>query len=419
MKKLVWLWLGVFALSFAMAQTKIRVFVGGQQRPEIWRKILDNFEKANPGVKVEVEVGGATSDQQQQYLTTVLASRDPSIDAILIDIVRPAQYAAAKWADPLDKYLPGVSKANLLKQLLPAYAQADEIDGKLYALPSFADAEFLYYRKDLLEKYGLKPPTTWDETIKAAQTILAGEKNPNLNGIGFMGNISEGTVCSFLLPIWASGHDVADKNGKLTLTEDQARASLQFWLDLMDKYKVSPPNMAEKAQDTIRNEMQQGRWIFGTLFAYAWNRFQTDPDSQVKGKIGVIPIPKFEGGRSASCLGGWQWTISDFSRNKALTYKVIRYLTSPEASKILAVDASNLPVYPALYKDPDVLKANPWFADALPVVLSARARPVSPRYPEIADVMRKALNAVLARTKTPDAAAKEVIAGLQAIYSGK
>ncbi|GEM87171.1 ABC transporter substrate-binding protein [Meiothermus granaticius] len=419
MKKLVWLWLGVFALSFAMAQTKIRVFVGGQQRPEIWRKILDNFEKANPGVKVEVEVGGATSDQQQQYLTTVLASRDPSIDAILIDIVRPAQYAAAKWADPLDKYLPGVSKANLLKQLLPAYAQADEIDGKLYALPSFADAEFLYYRKDLLEKYGLKPPTTWDETIKAAQTILAGEKNPNLNGIGFMGNISEGTVCSFLLPIWASGNDVADKNGKLTLTEDQARASLQFWLDLMDKYKVSPPNMAEKAQDTIRNEMQQGRWIFGTLFAYAWNRFQTDPDSQVKGKIGVVPLPKFEGGRAASCLGGWQWTISDFSRNKALAYKVVKYLTSPEASKILAVDASNLPVYPALYKDPDVLKANPWFADALPVVLSARSRPVSPRYPEIADVMRKALNAVLARTKTPDAAAKEVIAGLQAIYSGK
>ncbi|MER3484454.1 MAG: ABC transporter substrate-binding protein, partial [Meiothermus sp.] len=133
----------------------------------------------------------------------------------------------------------------------------------------------------------------------------------------------------------------------------------------------------------------------------------------------VVPLPKFEGGRSASCLGGWQWTISDFSRNKAQAYKVVKYLTSPEASKILAVDASNLPVYPALYKDPDVLKANPWFADALPIVLNAKSRPVSPRYPEVADVMRKALNAVLARTKTPDVAAKEVIAGLQAIYSGK
>ncbi|GIW33275.1 ABC transporter substrate-binding protein [Meiothermus sp.] len=416
MKKLFWLLVAVLVMSTALAQqTRLRVFVGGQQRPDVMRKIFDLYQSRNPGVRVDVEVGGATSDQQQQYLTTVLASRDPSIDVILIDVIRPAQYAAAKWADSLDKYLPAATRDALLKQYLPAYAKANVIGGSLVALPSFADAQFLYYRKDLLEKYGLKPPVTWDEAIKQAQTILAGERNPNLNGIGFMGNISEGTVCSFLLPIWAAGGDV-DEGGKLVLTEAQARASLQFWLDLMDKHKVSPLNMAEKAQDTIRQEMQAGRWIFGTLFAYAWNRFQNDADSQVKGKIGVVPLPKFEGGRSASCLGGWQWTISDFSKNKAQAYKLVRFLSSPEVSKILAIDASNLPVFPSLYRDADVLKANPWFADALPVVQAARARPVHPRYPEVADVMRKALNAVLARTKTPEAAAKEVIDGLRAIY---
>lgn len=416
MKKLAWMMLAVLVASSAVAQTKLRIFVGGQQRPEVWRKMLESYEKRNPGVKIEVEVGGATSDQQQQYLTTVLASRDPSIDAILIDIVRPAQYAAAKWSDTMDKYLPTASKAALLKQYLPAYSKANQIGGQLWALPSFADAQFLYYRKDLLEKYNLKPPTTWDEAISQAQTVLKGENNANLNGIGFMGNISEGTVCSFLLPVWAKGGDV-DDDGKLTLTEAQAKDSLQFWLDLMDKHKVSPPNMAEKAQDVIRQEMQQGRWIFGTLFGYAWNRFQNDADTQVKGKIGVVPLPKFDGGRSASCLGGWQWTISDFSRNKAQAYKLVRYMTSPEASKILAIEASNLPVFPALYKDADVLKANPWFADALPIVQQARSRPISPRYPEVADIMRKALNAVLARTKSPDAGAKEVVDGLKGIYS--
>jgi multiple sugar transport system substrate-binding protein len=417
MKKLLLALAALMVLSFAVAQqARLRVFVGGQQRPDVMRKIFDLYQSRNPGVRVDIETGGATSDQQQQYLTTVLASRDPSIDVILVDVVRPAQYQASRWADTLDKYLPGVTRENLLKQYLPAYAKADVVNGQLVALPSFADAQFLYYRKDLLEKYNLKPPTTWDEAIKQAQTILAGEKSPNLNGIGFMGNISEGTVCSFLLPIWAAGGDVTDANNRLTLTEAQAKDSLQFWLDLMDKYKVSPNNMAEKAQDTIRQEMQQGRWVFATLFAYAWNRFQNDADSQVKGKIGVVPLPKFEGGRSASCLGGWQWTISDFSKNKAQAYKLVRFLSSPEVSKILAIDASNLPVFPSLYKDPDVLKANPWFADALPIVQNARARPVHPRYTEIADVMRKGLNAVLARTKTPDAAAKEIVDGLRAIY---
>ena len=50
-----------------------------------------------------------------------------------------------------------------------------------------------------------------------------------------------------------------------------------------------------------------------------------------------------------------------------------------------AILASHMPVFPAVFKDPEVLKANPWFADALPVVESARSRPVSAQYPQVSD----------------------------------
>ncbi|GIW31661.1 MAG: ABC transporter substrate-binding protein [Meiothermus ruber] len=419
MKKLFWLLVAVLVMSTALAQqTRLRVFVGGQQRPDVMRKILDIYQQRNPGVRVEIEVGGATSDQQQQYLTTVLASRDPSIDVILIDVIRPAQYLASRWADTLDKYLPAASRQNLLRQYLPAYSQANVINGQLVALPAFADAMFLYYRADLLEKYNFKPPTTWDEVIQQAQTILQRENNPNLNGIGYIGAPIEGTVCTFLLPIWAAGGDVTNAQGQFSLTVEQAQRSLQFWVSLMDR-RVSPPNMAEKPQDTIRQEMQAGRWIFGTLFAYAWNRFQNDPDSQVKGKIGVVPLPAFPGGRQASCLGGWQWAVSDFSRNKAQAHRLVRFLSSPEVSKILAIDASNLPVFPSLYRDADILRVNPWFAQALPVVQAARARPQHPRYAEISEAIRVNTNQVLARQKTPEQGARDIVNRLQAIYSGR
>ncbi|RDI95225.1 ABC transporter substrate-binding protein [Meiothermus sp. QL-1] len=419
MRRLFWLLLAVLLASFALAQqTRLRVFVGGQQRPDVMRKILDLYQSRNPGVRVEIEVGGATSDQQQQYLTTVLASRDPSIDVILIDIIRPAQYLASRWADTIDKYLPAASRQALLQQYLPAYSQANVINGQLVALPGFADAMFLYYRADLLEKYGFRPPTTWEEAIQQAQTILQRENNPTLNGIGFIGAPVEGAVCTFLLPVWAAGGDVTNAQGQFALTVEQAQRALQFWVGLMDQ-KVSPPNMAEKPQDTIRQEMQAGRWIFGTLFAYAWNRFQNDPDSQVKGKIGVVPLPAFAGGRQASCLGGWQWVVSDFSRNKAQAHKLVRYLSSPEVSKILAIEASNLPVFPALYRDPDILRVNPWFAQALPVVQAARARPQHPRYSEISEVIRVTTNQVLARQKTPEQGAREIVGRLQAIYAGR
>src|SRR5438477_3919421 len=107
----------------ASAQTTLRIFTGGQQRPDVMRKIADEYTKRNPNVKIDVEVGGATSEAQQQYLNTVLASKDSALDLMLIDVIRPAQWAAAGWAEPLDSYL-GADKAKILPTYVKAYAEA-------------------------------------------------------------------------------------------------------------------------------------------------------------------------------------------------------------------------------------------------------------------------------------------------------
>ena len=96
--------------------------------------------------------------------------------------------------------------------------------------------------------------------------------------------------------------------------------------------------------------------------------------------------------------------MSAFSKNKPEAVKFVRYLSSPEVSKMQAVMASHLPVFPSVYKDADVLKANPWFAEALPVVEGAKSRPVSHQYPQVSDVIRSNMNAYLAGTKTTDTA---------------
>ena len=84
----------------ALAQTTVRIFTGGHQRTDVMRKIADEYMKRTPNVKIEVEVGGATSEAQQQYLNTVLSSKDSVLDVVLIDVIRPAQWAAAQWAEP-------------------------------------------------------------------------------------------------------------------------------------------------------------------------------------------------------------------------------------------------------------------------------------------------------------------------------
>jgi len=393
--------LGLGLAGVASAQTTLRIFTGGQQRPDVMRKIADEYQKKNPNVKIEVEVGGATSDAQQQYLSTVLSSKDSVLDVILIDVIRPAQWAAQGWAEPLDSYL-GADKPKILAQYLKAYVEANQVNGKLVALPYFADSQFLYYRKDLLEKYKRPVPKTWDEMIETAKLIQDGEKNPNLQGFTTAGSPIEGTVCTYLVPLWGAGSDLT-KDGKLNLDTPQAREPFQLY-GRMKQSGVLPKNIAEIPTDRIRIDMQAGNMIFGMTWSYVWNRLENDADSKVKGKVGVTMLPHDPGGKSATCIGGWQLAVSAYSKNKVEAVKFARWLSSPEVSKMQAIMASHMPVFPSVFKDPEVLKANPWFADALPVVEGAKARPVSAQYPQVSDIIRSNMNAYLAGTKTTDVA---------------
>ena len=405
-----------FAVALALpsyAQTTLRIFTGGQQRPDVMRKIADEYQKKNPNVKVEVEVGGATSEAQQQYLSTVLSSKDPTLDVILIDVIRPAQWAAQGWAEPLDGYL-GADKAKILPTYLKAYADADQVGGKLVALPYFADAQFLYYRKDLLDKYKRPVPQTRDDMMETAKVILDGEKNPQLQGFSTAGAPIEGTVCTYLVPLWGMGSDMT-KDGKLNLDTPEARQPFQLF-GRMKQAGVLPKNIAEIATDRSRVDFQAGNVIFAQNWGYFWNRVENDTDTKVKGKVGVTILPHDKGGRSATCIGGWQLAVSAFSRNKAEAVKFARWLSSPEVSKMQAVMASHLPVFPSVYKDPDVLKANPWFADALPVVETAKSRPVSAQYPQVSDAIRGNMNAYLAGTKTTDVALNDMKSRLKPLF---
>ncbi len=155
----------------AHADTTLRMFVSSQGSPSVHRKIADLYEQRNPGIKIEIELGGATSELQAQYLNTVLSSRDPSLDVLILDIIRPAQFSAAGWISPLGE---AAADAPMLEGYIKAYADANTVDGKLVALPAHADALLLYYRKDLLDKYGLPVPKTWAELAETTKTVLAG-----------------------------------------------------------------------------------------------------------------------------------------------------------------------------------------------------------------------------------------------------
>ncbi|MBC9247667.1 ABC transporter substrate-binding protein [Paracoccus sp. 11-3] len=377
--------------SPALADADLRIFISSQHQPDVWRQVLDRFEQATPGVSVEIETGGNTSEAQAQYLNTLMSAQDPSLDVMILDVVRPAQFAAAGWTLPIED----VDMA----QYLPAYAEANTVNGKVVALPAFADAMFLYYRTDLLEKHGVAVPTTWDELREAAKTILAAEGDDSLQGLSFQGKPIEGTVCTFLLPYWSLGENLVE-DGALTLDEPAAIASMQLWKSFAED-GTSKPNISEVATDDTRKEFQAGDAVFAVNWSYAWAQAQSD-ESAVKGNVGVARLPAMEGGQQASCLGGWEWGVSAYSEHPAEATALVKYLSSPDVAEFMAVNGALLPAFPQVYEDAEVLAAAPWFADAKQVVETARARPVTPRYAEVSEVIRTTLNAVLAGVSTPE-----------------
>jgi multiple sugar transport system substrate-binding protein len=393
------LWAGA-----ARAETTLTVFISSQQQPQIMRHAFDRYEAENPGTKIVIQSGGTTSELQAAYLNTVMSAKDATLDVFLLDIVRPAQFAAAAWTVPIA----GADMA----AFLPAYREADQVDGKVVALPAFADAMFLYYRKDLLAKYQLTPPKTWAELATMAKTIQDGEKNPDLQGLSFQGAAIEGAVCTFLLPYWSQGRQLVS-DGKLTWDRDAALKSFDLWTGLVAK-GVAPRNIAEVTTEDTRKTFQAGRAAFAVLWSYGWALFQS-ADSAVRDNVGVAVLPALDRGVAASCIGGWQWGVSAYSTHATEATKLVRFMSSPAVSKQIAIEGSLMPVYPELYQDPDVIKAVPWFGSALPVVTSAKARPVTPRYNEVSDTIRTLTNAVLAGATSPADAATQMEARLKRV----
>jgi multiple sugar transport system substrate-binding protein len=394
-----------FGLSTpAFADANLKVYISSQHQPQVWRKVLDQYEAETPGVKVEIETGGNTSEAQAQYLNTIMSAKDSSLDVLILDVIRPAQFAAAGWTTAFsDKDM---------SVYLPAYAEANTVDGKVVALPAFADSMFLYYRKDLLDKYGVAPPKTWDELKAAAKKITDGEGNPDLQGLSFQGKAIEGAVCTFLLPYWSQGKTLVS-NGKLDFDRDAAEKSLALWKSFVDE-GVAKKNIAEVATDDTRKEFQAGNVVFAVNWSYAWAQSQ-GAQSAVAGKVGVERLPAVEGGEQATCLGGWEFGVSAYSQSQEESTKLVEYLSSKDVSKFMAINGSLLPTYAELYADPDVLKSAPWFADARQVVETAKPRPVTPRYNEVSEIIRTTVNAVLAGVTTPEDGAAQIESRLRRV----
>jgi trehalose/maltose transport system substrate-binding protein len=365
---------------------------------QLCREASERWARRTGNTVSIVNTPNSSNDRFALYLQ-LLASRSPDIDVLQIDVV---------WSGMLASHLAdlrptlGASTAGMF----PALVKNDTVDGRLVAIPWYMDVGVLYYRQDLLEKYGYAPPKTWEELTRMAATIQRRERlagNRRLWGYVFQGRAYEGLTCNALE--WVAsrrGGTFIDEQRRITADNPRAERALGLaagWIGT-----ITPRGVLNYDEEASRGVFQTGGAVFMRNWPYAWALAQA-PDSPVRGKVGVTMLPKGgPDGRNAAALGGWQLAVSRYSRHPREAADLVGYLTSAAVQKERSVRGAYNPTIIALYRDPAVLEANPFYETLLPAFLNATARPArqaGARYNQVSDAVWSAVHEALAGEASP------------------
>lgn len=323
-----------------------------------------------------------------------LAAGASDIDVYTVDVVWPGQLG--QYFIDLSPYVPAARRA----AYAPALIANDTVDGRLVALPWFADAGVLFYRADLLAKYHLKVPQSWAELEHAAAAIQHAQRaagDAKFWGYVWQGRAYEGLTCDALewIDSYGGGHIVA-ANGRVTIDNPRAAAALAMahrWIG-----RISPEGVLNYGEEEARGVFQSGEAAFMRNWPYAWALAQ-GAGSPVRGKVGVARLPAGPGGRHSATLGGWQLAVSKYSAHKKAAASLVLYLTSRAEQKRRAIAYTFNPTMPSLYQDKEVLAAAPFLGRLQPTFATAVARPsavVKGRYNEVSAAFWTSVHAVLA-----------------------
>ncbi len=367
--------------------------------PNDTKQLVDEFNKANVGkIKVIYDVQSTHTDDYFNTIQRTLQNKGTNPDVFGGDVIWPAQLAGQGLLLPIDKYFPKSEQSKYLGGPI----QDVQYKGQTYGAPWFTDFGLTYYRTDLLKKYNLPVPQTWQTLQSDAKTLV--QKGAVKEGFVFQGNQYEGLVCNALEYVNGAGGALYPASAANS-TATQAADGLAMMRGMITS-GATPKAVTTYDEAATANDFTNGLAAFARNWPYMWGVAQGKA-SKIAGKVGVLPLMHSPGKTAYSTLGGWNLSISKYSQHPNEAWKFISFLISPAAQKEFAITEGHTMALTSTYNDPQVRKANPWFETVIPR-LQIRPRPTSPVYNAITIQMQKDFHGVLDGSIQPSAAVKDI-----------
>jgi multiple sugar transport system substrate-binding protein len=357
---------------------------------EVLTRQVGRFMAANPGVRVEIQRTPDDATQRHQLYVQWLNAQVGRPDILQLDVVWTAEFAAAGWILPLDRFRPSI------EDFFPASLEADRWQGRLFALPWFMDVGMLYWRTDLVPR----APASLDELARFAR---AGVSDQVPYGIVWQGARYEGLVTVFLEVLGACGGEILTEDGRVAVASPAGVRALELLRGQIGK--IAPAEVLTWHEEEARFAFQNGNAVFLRNWPYAWPLLNERGKSKVAGRFAVAPMPPIlaaPGGHPSAALGGAQLAVNAHSRLPELAWRLIAFLTAPDQMLERAQVAGQYPPRRSLWKDPRLAEAlGVPLRDVRRILESATPRPVTPVYSELSEKLQIHLHRALSGQAAP------------------
>ena len=304
------------AATAAHADTTLTIATVNNADMIVMQKLSGEFEKANPGIHVQ----WVTLEENvlRQRLTTDIATNGGQFDIMTIGLFEAPMWGKSGWLVPFSN--PPASYD--LGDVLPTVRNGLSYDGKLYALPFYAESQMTIYRKDLFDKAGLTMPhpPTWAQMGEFAKKL--NDPAHGVYGICLRGKPGWGENMGQITPVVNSyGGRWFNMEWQPQLTTEPWKTGVSMYVDLLRRY--GPPGATSDGYNEILALFAGGKcamWDDATVSA----GLLSDPkQSTVADKLGYAHAPYGTVDKGNHSMWAWALAVPKSSKSPEAAQKFI------------------------------------------------------------------------------------------------
>ncbi|EDY46988.1 ABC transporter substrate-binding protein [Streptomyces clavuligerus] len=393
-------------------------------------EVKRQFEKANPGKKVELVPVQAPDNDYATKAQQMMRSASTAPDLIYEDTFRINSDIKAGYLRPLDEYLTGWKEWD---RFLPSARNAARAeDGKTYGVPDGTDTRGLWYNKALFARAGLPAdwrPRSWDEVLDAARAVK--RKVPGVIPFNMYTGKAPGEAAvmqGFEMLLYGTGADpLYDPGERKWVTGGQGFTDALEFVRTVFREKLGPD--VSDALDPNVNTRVATEWLPEGKLAIALDGSWMGQNWVNKGprewpgwgeELGRAAMPTQHGQSpgTVSLSGGWAWSVPARASNPELAFAFVKALQTPANATRWCVVAAQIAVREDVAADRAYLTSMPGVDFFTSLVRYTHYRPALPVYPQVSSAIGEAMEQVTTGDATAERAARAYDEQLGTITDG-